>query len=198
MPRIISRWLVVALAIIGFGMFGCATCDRAPKYTERSASLGEGLNMTVEQIVQIDEEGEYFTQIIVAFKHDSSFSHIIQEIVLDSGSSLVECFRGGEFFNVYDLHSWGVRPHSRKMKVYLGNVEGTDERNGFAHLPHNFDKTLFTTVGKNFNKNYQETHETRGKITSVGKEWLEWSIADDGEYITVRTKDGEWRFRPRG
>jgi hypothetical protein len=114
------------------------------------------------------------------FNHD--YSHVIQEITLDTGEQLVECFRWDGY--IIDTHSWGSRPHWRTMTVYAGNVEGCDEYNGWGHLPDN-GAGFTTTVGTGFNAAYQATHETRGKIIDRSPNSFTWRIDDDGKTITV-------------
>jgi hypothetical protein len=114
--------------------------------------------------------------------YGTEYTHIVQEITLDSGEVLVECFRDDGF--LWDTHSWIDRPHSRSMIVYAANCIGVDEWSGFGHLPDN-GQGLYTTVGSNFNKDYQERYETRGYIRNRATNEYEWSIADDGTHITV-------------
>ncbi|MCA8939883.1 MAG: hypothetical protein KDB07_08750 [Planctomycetes bacterium] len=53
----------------------------------------------------------------------------------------------------------------RRVNAYLGVVEGADFTYlGFAHLPHNEDGSFYTLVPTNFNRQYQDNHETRGRI----------------------------------
>jgi hypothetical protein len=99
--------------------------------------------------------------------YGTEYTHIVQEITLDSGEVLVECFRDDGF--LWDTHSWS----------------------GFGHLPDN-GQGLSTTVGPNFNKDYQEQYETRGYIKNRATNEYEWSIADDGTHITVIINGGTY------
>ena len=127
------------------------------------------------------------TGVVVQFEPTvDDFTHVVQEIELDSGSVLVECFRCGGV--ITDRHRWASRPHWRVMTVYLANVEGADEAHGFAHLPHN-GNGLRTTVGKDFNSWYQADYETRGSITGRHPANVHWSITDDGENVTITGAD---------
>ncbi|MBX3473895.1 MAG: hypothetical protein KF754_05890 [Planctomycetes bacterium] len=74
-----------------------------------------------------------------------------------------------------DRHSWaGLTEYGpeiaqvrleRRVFAYVANVADADfSDNGFAHLPRNEDGTLASTVGPNFNKAYQQRHETRGRV----------------------------------
>lgn len=128
----------------------------------------------------------YQMGVLVEFVMRGSWSHIVQEITLDNGLVLVECFRNDDW--LWDLHTWPVRPHSRSMVVYPADVVGADENYGFAHLPDN-GFGLKTTVGEEFNAGHQRNYETRGRIVSRGSLSLVWTISDDGVTITVSPFD---------
>lgn len=119
-------------------------------------------------------------EINVRFKRiaGGDYNAIVQEIVFDNGSALVECFRCEPGDTVWDRHTWSAENEVRYMKCYLAKVEGVDWNDvGFAHLPANMDGSVKTNVGPGFNFAYQASHETRGKVTRMSKEYFTWSIS---------------------
>lgn len=138
---------------------------------------------------QTDEIGFRINGVLVEFdrKVGGKWNAIVQEVQLDDGSTLVECFRiNPDARNfIYDRHEWSSETEVRTMKVYLAVVEGAHwTHNGFAHLPANMDGSVKTTVGKGFNASYQHLYETRGKITAASAEYLTWRI-DGGAHRLV-------------
>lgn len=121
--------------------------------------------------------------VMVEFTTTSSdYTHIVQEIYLDSGEVLIECFR--IHGSIIDRHSWSSSTERRSMTLYLADVEGADEMHGFAHLPSN-GMGQETTVGPNFNRFYQDAHETRGEITRRSDYSFHWAIYADGDDISL-------------
>lgn len=172
---LISVFLLAVLAAAPLALTtGCSTCQ--------TIDVGD-IDPTSKSDVGIRLVGITGRQVIVEFLPNAGWTHIVQEIELDSGSILVECFRC-DGRPVYDFHSWHGRPHFRRMKVYAADVEGADERHGFAHLPENMDG-LKTTVGTGFNADYQAEHETRGKIVRRSPNAFLWTISDDGKQVHV-------------
>lgn len=167
--------LASLLLIFSFVWFsGCSTCQKLDLTDVDSVS---GTDVGIRLVSLKD------TRVIIQFMPNAGYTHVVQEIQLDSGSILIECFRcDGE--PLYDFHSWWHRPHSRTMKVYAADVVGADERRGFAHLPENMDG-LKTDVGPGFNSDYQADHETRGKIVKRSPKAFVWSINDDGKTVKV-------------
>lgn len=152
---------------------------------------------SIDQPVVVDDRGNRVGIVFIGKSYDlgvvlrfalygAEYSHIVQEITLDDGSVLVECFRDDG--DTIDRHSWVDRPHYRSMVVYAANCVGVDERYGFGHLPDN-GNGLSTTVGSNFNESYQKAHKTQGYIRNRASNEYYWSITDDGTTITV-TIDG--------
>jgi len=111
-----------------------------------------------------------------------TYTHLVQELTLDSGETLIEAFRIDGL--IYDLHSWPKRPHWRTMTIYAAVVDGMDEMGGWGHLPDN-GAGLETTVGKGFNAHYQSAYETRGRIIVRSPLSYTWRIDDNGKTITV-------------
>lgn len=153
--------------------------------TVQHAEVPPVLVEDTEQVVSIEFVSKsYAVGVRVRFSMFSyEYTHVVQEIVLDSGEVLVECFRM-DFNGELDLHSWKARPHAREMTVYAAVCVGVDEWGGFGHLPGNGDG-LYTTVGENFNALYQSGHETRGFIEKRAKNQYYWTIRDDGDEIHV-------------
>lgn len=122
--------------------------------------------------------------VVVSFYLESDeYTHVVQEITLGSGSTLVESFHWDG--SIMDRHYWNDRPHYRSMKVYAAVVEGADEAHGFAHLPQNVDGSVKTTVSNKFNAWYWRDYEMRGEITKASPYYFIWTIEDDGKTITV-------------
>lgn len=139
---------------------------------------------------QTDEIGFRINGVLVEFdrKVGGKWNALVQEVHLDDGTALVECFRIDPDSNtfIYDRHRWSSQVEQRDMKVYLAVVEGAHwTHNGFAHLPENMDGSVKTTVSKNFNAAYNWTHETRGKITARSDEYLTWRIDADAHRLVV-------------
>lgn len=171
--RTIATVVAALFLSLAFGAMGCHSCPTTDGIDEAT--------MTDVGIRLISNKG---TRVIIEFTPSPDFTHVVQEITLDSGDVLVECFRcDGK--PIYDFHSWGIRPHWRTMRVYAANVTGTDERNGFAHLPDN-GAGLKTSIGPGFNADYQATHETRGKITARSPASFVWTITDEDGMVTVK------------
>lgn len=119
------------------------------------------------------------------------WTHVVQEIDLGDGRYLVECFNLARTDYLDDHHAWPSDSEYRTMKVYMANVEGVDEWEGFAHLPHNGlpgeEPTMRTNVGPNFNAAYQALFRTTGRITARSEYYVTWSLHGDGQetYICI-------------
>lgn len=170
------------LLILLFGLLFLASCRHCPV-------LDSAVDETTQTTVGLKLVSQRGTEVIVSFSGDPDFTHIVQEIQLDSGEVLIECFRNNATL-IFDTHSWIVRPHHRVMKVYAANVHGCDEDNGFGHLPDN-GAGVKTTISKNFNASYQKTHETRGRIVYRSPASFLWSITDNGTSVKVTIPVGE-------
>lgn len=176
---LISVFLLAVLAAAPLALTtGCSGCQ--------TIDVGD-VDHTSKSDVGIRLVSSNGPRVIVEFIPNAGFTHVVQEIELDTGHILVECFRC-DGRPIYDYHSWHSRPHSRRMKVYAADVTGADERHGFAHLPENMDG-LKTTVGTGFNADYQSTHETRGKIVKRSPKAFLWTIKDDGVTVDVGLPD---------
>lgn len=178
MTRTLSRLILVLLLALLAGPLalstGCQSCQ--------TIDIGD-VDPTSKSDVGIRLVSVSGTRVVVEFIPNAGYTHVVQEIELDSGSILVECFRC-DGRPIFDYHSWHSRPHHRRMKVYAADVTGTDERDGFAHLPENMDG-LKTTVGPGFNADYQAEYETRGKIVKRSPKAFLWTIADNGTTVHV-------------
>ena len=170
----------VRLTAVFLLLLALPACVTAP---ERPATVDdETCRVGIELIGKTHQLG-----VVVRFRlYGSTYTHIVQEITLDDGDVLVECFRDdGSFHAVYDQHQWGGRdPHFRTMTVYGANCYGVDERNGFGHLPHN-GRGLYTTVGPGFNRDYQLSHKTQGYISNRASNEYIWTITVVDGIITV-------------
>lgn len=76
---------------------------------------------------------------------------------------------------------------TRTMFIYVANVREADFTDfGFAHLPHNEDRTVVTNAPRKFNARYQARHETRGRVMHSGDALgLEYTI-----HYTDKRNDG--------
>lgn len=167
------------------------------------------------QILTIDtvpDENE-FRMVRIRFSENTKYDVLIQEIYMDTGEILVECFDtpNGTFSYGWDQHSWRTNSTHRRMRVYPGSVEGVDRMNGFAQLPQNRLGTAVTNIGPYFNARYQwnygpngedpdpiygVNHRTTGRIIEDDREnsmWWEITCIDgvievllpDGNKITI-------------
>lgn len=174
-----TLYLLVACAIL-YLTAGCASApvDRPVEYGEEDAVV------TLKLVGAVYSVGTY-----VRFStRSTAYTHFVQEITLDSGEVLIECFRDDG--DILDRHTWADRPHSRAMIVYCANCVGVDEWGGFGHLPSN-GAGRYTTVGHNFNEDYWQDHEATGYIRDRAKSQIEWAIVDDGATVRVYLNGAE-------
>ena len=156
---------------------------------------GNGTTVQVE-LIEAEADLRTFSVKIHMYIWEKDYDCLVQEVYLPGGSVLVEVFRlpHGQFLRCsYDHHTikhdkdfQGI--YNRKMFIYPATAEGVDWDDDFAHLPQNRDGSVKTLIGRDFNKSYQEDHETRGKVVTDKKEagfW--WSIEwqDGGVNVTI-------------
>lgn len=119
---------------------------------------------------------------------------LIQEIELDNGMTVVECFTTNSGVSTIDSH-WTTIPWPRswrRMKIYPGIVDGADfNSNGFAMLESNLDGSVKTTVGSNFNETYRKNHEVRGRVVNADLDkTVEWYIEYNRGRLSIYLPDG--------
>lgn len=121
----------------------------------------------------------------IEFVNRSDYSHIVQEVHLPGGHTLVECFRLSRDQSCIDFHRWSSIPHRRWMRVYAANVEGAYEVGRFAHLPDN-GAGLKTSLPPNFNTFYRALCPVpMGRITARSPHWFVWRIDATEENVSI-------------
>lgn len=160
--NITAASLLLALVVLsGCALFPTPHVQKATKYT----------NVTLKDAWCADKNYELYVYLWESTK----YNYIIQEILLDNGETVVECFKliGGRMVpGQSDHHSWDDAwpREKRQMFIYPGTVVGADETFfGFAMVPENMDGSVKTTTGPEFNKNYRKNHSVQGVITECDK-----------------------------
>lgn len=95
----------------------------------------------------------YYDTLIRLEQCSTGYTHLVQEIEMQGGYTLVECFRVSKGRYVLDHHSgygW------RRMRVYPAVVVGALEPQGFAHLMRNQDGSMRTNIPDGFNAHYRK------------------------------------------
>lgn len=179
------RLKFILLSLMALTLFSCKSIDIIP---EVELPNNDKISFLVWSI---ETKSDRF-EVKVVFSEDTEYEGLIQEIVLDDGTVLVEYFLlpFGKFSaGSYDFHAatFIMTKHLRNMRIYPANVTGVDYDNGFAHLPQNIDGSLKTNIGPFFNPEYQKDHKTQGRITKADRDnSIYWSIIfNDGIIIVV-------------
>ena len=186
---------------------GCRTVD--PNF-EIPWQYGEAVDVSF-RVANIDGAVE------VEFRNRTIAPFIVQEVHMEDGQTLVECFHtSGPFDIVHDFHSWGGVHGKRWMEVYVAEVEGVDLTfYGFGQLAENIDGSTVTEIDTYFNMTYQwkgllntgkghlnsrtglwyhpdngVAHETRGRVTKRAASSFYWSIVSDADGILVTGPEG--------
>lgn len=127
--------------------------------------------------------------------HNLSDVHttLVQEVVLSTGETLVECFVFSPGMHIIDMHSQSGMTEKtvREMFIYPATIEGVDLHRGvFGHLPQNKDGSLKTDIPFYFNMQYQMQYKTQGRVVEDNKPaGVRWSITyEPGEVpkVTLR------------
>lgn len=197
-----SKRLIIVIFSLIFLSF-CTSCRTIHPDYGIPSQVRQGESEIGMKILALDN-----SLVLLQFTNATDYTHIVQEIHLEDGQTLVECFEWDGW--VRDRHTWSANKHSRWMKVYAANVEGTDDRNGFAHLPQNMDGSVKTEIKWNFNAAHQwegvtspqvgvfdsrtglwhhpdngVAHKTKGRITKQSDNWFIWTIIDSGDRVEV-------------
>lgn len=170
--------LIMKLLLISVILFACTGCGVIPRPSLEKPENASDVMIRIEEkkvftpneIEKQNPEDKKSYIIKLEFLEWTKFEGVAQEIQLSDNVWLVEYFKTPNgripaFF--YDVHHSNIIYEKRKMFVYPANVEGVDYSfNYFAHLPQNLTGSVKTNIGPNFNKRYQDGHQTRGKIVS--------------------------------
>lgn len=201
------RSLILCLIVF---LAGCGMIPRAPVPQPDD-------NIFVEVVLLDAKAEDRGFDVWVEFEEWTRHAFIVQEVELNNGDTLVECFQtpNGRFPMGQKDHHWKETAwpkHWRKMTVYPATVEGADlTMNGFAMLPENRDGSVKTTVGDNFNKKYRwkgkrnpdtgewenkkeygVLHEVRGQIVADAKYLaVTWHIDYYEGKLTIVLPDGD-------
>ena len=141
--------LVVLLSLF---LTTCYSCACVSKPRNPSDPVYQGAGVTIEFYLQVPDEPYPRYDVILKFTNRTDYSHLVQEIELEGGWWLVECFRVKRGWWVYDRHTgsgW------RRMRVYPANVVGALEPHSFAHLMQNQDGGVVTRIPSEFNASYR-------------------------------------------
>lgn len=176
------KFVFIILAFLLLGCGGRGNTSLAPNAEEP----------IVLELVSLSIDDDHY-EVIIEIKNFSEYDHIIQEVKLSDGSTLVECFHVQPGDSIIDNHRDRIDDRDRRMIIYPGIVEGADWKSAFAHLPQNHDGSAITTVGSAFNSVYQQNYETTGEVVEEFRDALtRWSIDYDDNQIVVAI--GEYRY----
>lgn len=142
------RTTVTILILLALTSCACVSKPRNPE----DPSPRNTTYVTVSPYQSIASEYPRY-DILLKFTNHTGYTHLIQEIELEGGWWLVECFRVPKGHYVFDHHSGGGW---RRCRVYPANVVGALEPWGFAHLMQNQDGTVRTNIPAGFNTAYRE------------------------------------------
>lgn len=178
------RLLVLALLLC---ITGCSTFKRYEPI-QKTGDVGIQI-VRVEFSDTLQDDLKF--RVTVALYNLSKSDHLIQEIQLQD-NTVVECFRNPWFqTHSLDMHSMKSTPHSRRMFIYPGEVEGADYWNNFAMLPSNMNGSVTTTTGPNFNKDYRANYKVQGRVTEAKTErGVYWGITYENDTLTIWLPDG--------
>lgn len=127
----------------------------------------------------------------LSVKNNSGYTHIVQELFLESGEVLVEAFAIRGY--VRDVHRWEAITHNRRMVLYAASVCGMDATSsGWGELPDNGLGLETTTNPDRFNPYYKAGgHKRAGTIVKRSGTTTEWWISDSGKIVTAGG-DAKW------
>lgn len=189
----------LSLAIVVAALAGCCTFPLPPLPHPEPLDLEP--DVQIQHLVASDEANDHSFGVRVKFYEWTKYEHVVQEVHLPGGATLVEVFRtpNGRLERCQTDHhraNWGSdHPYTgtyvRRMFLYPGRVEGVDwTSKGFAQLPENEDGSVTTTIGPNFNASYQEDHETQGRVVEADRSagfW--WTIIYENGKVRVVIPD---------
>lgn len=204
-----DKLAVVLLVLIGLLGTGCVSMQLPEPYIQEETKF---TNVTLDE-AWCKNRG---FDIYVRMWEKTKYNYIIQEITLNNGDSIVECWElpHGRFYDSQRDHHWKTDAwpyHARQMIVYPGTVEDADlTSGGFAMLPENQDGSVKTTVGANFNAGYRWkgqlnhqtgeieydpkygiNHEIRGRITESGHAMgVTWNFVYERGKLMIFLPDG--------
>ena len=165
--------------------------------------MSKDLVLTVRQLKA--EEDTFLA--VVAFREDTPFNEVIQEVTINNAKGLhyqlVESFdtswsegRGQDLgaSTVSDRH-WTLNAKGwehRQCKFYAGEVKNVDKDSvGFAMLPSNIDGSFKTKISKSVNQRYRRKREIVGEITrrhpDSGHYQIDWAPNE----VVLTTKMGK-------
>lgn len=125
------------------------------------------------------------------FNEQTDYPHVVTELHLEGGYKLVECWKTRyDGWTSTDFH-WGLDDGDvRYCFSYPARVENAAwSANGFAQLRQNKDGSLKTTIGDQFNAEYQRKNPTWNRQGTVVEEdrasGVHWRIKRVGKLYEI-------------
>jgi len=179
----------VIFIFVGIVITGCASNSAWWGYQSSNNSIQ--MNILKEKVYKSPEEngGRHYTFEFIFHVKNKKYTHVIQEILLENGSTVVESFRIlGNGICCLDSHRWVGVKDIRKIFVYPGIVIDADETEfGFAMLPRNRDGSVSSTTGDRFNANYRSNHKIKGRIVLDDKlSGFTWYLNFENKELDIR------------